>query len=159
MVEGQPGEPRVVITDKLASYTPAIQKVLPRAEHRRHKGLNNRAEYSHLPTRQRERLMRRFKSPDQAQHFLEPLGPINEYFCPKRHLLGAVTYRRELAQRFEARRAIVAWPPNRTTDQAHRTGGGLWSPADSCFLAVSLTIPPPMSVTRVPCSSTGTYIG
>src|SRR5262249_9205047 len=32
VVEGQPGEPRVVITDKLASYTPAIKKVLPRAK-------------------------------------------------------------------------------------------------------------------------------
>jgi hypothetical protein len=34
----------VVITDKLASYPPAVRKVLPTAEHRRHKGLNNRAE-------------------------------------------------------------------------------------------------------------------
>src|SRR5258707_15370821 len=32
--------PRVVITDKLASYPPALRRVLPRAEHRRHKGLN-----------------------------------------------------------------------------------------------------------------------
>ena len=36
--------PRVVITDKLASYVPAIKRVLPRSEHRRHKRLNNRAE-------------------------------------------------------------------------------------------------------------------
>jgi putative transposase len=65
-------EPRVVITDKLASYPPAIRRVLPTAEHRRHKGLNNRAENSHQPTRQRERVMRRFKSPEQAQRFLLP---------------------------------------------------------------------------------------
>jgi putative transposase len=37
-------EPRVVITDKLASYPPALGRVPPRAEHRRHKRLNNRAE-------------------------------------------------------------------------------------------------------------------
>src|SRR5947209_6430188 len=30
-------EPRVVITDKLASYGPAIKRVLPHTEHRRHK--------------------------------------------------------------------------------------------------------------------------
>ena len=36
--------PRVVITDKLASYPPALRRVLPNSEHRRHKGLNNRAE-------------------------------------------------------------------------------------------------------------------
>src|SRR5207302_6016709 len=33
-------EPRVVITDKLASYPPALRRVLPSAEHRRHKRLD-----------------------------------------------------------------------------------------------------------------------
>ena len=41
-----------------------------RIEHRQHKGLNNRAENSHQPTRRRERIMKRFKSPRQAQRFL-----------------------------------------------------------------------------------------
>jgi putative transposase len=31
-------------------------------EHRQHKGLNNRAENSHLPTRRRKSIMKRFKS-------------------------------------------------------------------------------------------------
>jgi len=31
-------EPRVVITDKLASYPRALRRVLPNTEHRRHKG-------------------------------------------------------------------------------------------------------------------------
>jgi putative transposase len=53
-------EPRVVITDKLLSYPPALRHLLPNVDHRRHTGLNNRAENSHQPTRQRERLMRRF---------------------------------------------------------------------------------------------------
>jgi hypothetical protein len=43
---------------------------MPGVEHRRHKGLNNRAENSHRPTRRRERQMKRFKSPRQAQRFL-----------------------------------------------------------------------------------------
>ena len=90
---------RVVVTDKLASYAPAIRKVLPRAEHRAHKGLNNRAENSHQPTRQRERRMRRFKSPEQAQRFLEPFGPIYDHFAPKRHRLSAAVIRQELAER------------------------------------------------------------
>jgi putative transposase len=77
----QPGpEPRVVITDKLASYPPALRRVLPSSEHRRHKGLNNRAENSHQPTRQRERAMRRFKSPEQAQRFLGPFGAMGDHF-------------------------------------------------------------------------------
>jgi putative transposase len=49
-------EPRVVITDKLASYPPAIKRVLPNTQHRRHKGLNNRAENSHQSTRHVVRL-------------------------------------------------------------------------------------------------------
>ena len=63
LVEGHGYQPRVVITDKLASYPPALQRVLPGVEHRRHKGLNNRAEHSHRPTRRRERVRQRFTSP------------------------------------------------------------------------------------------------
>jgi putative transposase len=102
VVEGCPDEPRVAVTDKLGSYGPAIKKVLPRTEHRQHKGLNNRAENSHQPTRQRERAMRRFKSPVQAQLFLEPFGPIREHFCPGRHRLSAGCYREILTTRFAA---------------------------------------------------------
>jgi hypothetical protein len=72
--------PRVIITAKLVSYAAAKREVLPGVEHRQHKGLNNRAENSHQPTRQRERAMRRFKSPDHAQHFLSAFGPILDHF-------------------------------------------------------------------------------
>ena len=60
---------RVIFTDKLASYAVAKRVVMPGVEHRQHKGLNNRAENSHRPTRRRERMMKRFKSPGQAQRF------------------------------------------------------------------------------------------
>ena len=62
--------PRVMITDKLASYAAAKRVVMPGVEHRQHKGLNNRAENSHQPTRRRERVMKRFKSAGQAQRIL-----------------------------------------------------------------------------------------
>jgi putative transposase len=62
--------PRVLITDKLASYEAAKKEITPGVEHRQHKGLNNRAENSHQPTRRRERQMKRFKSAGQAQRFL-----------------------------------------------------------------------------------------
>jgi putative transposase len=42
--------PRVIITDKLASYGAAKREIMPGVEHRQHKGLNNRAENSHQPT-------------------------------------------------------------------------------------------------------------
>jgi putative transposase len=92
--------PRVVITDKLASYESAKREVLPSVEHRRHKGLNNRAENAHQPTRERERRMRRFKSPGHAQRFLAADGPIASHFRPRRHRLSAATYRQTRAERF-----------------------------------------------------------
>ncbi len=50
--------PRVIVTDRLRSYGAAHREVMPSVEHRSHKGLNNRAENSHQPTRQRERAMK-----------------------------------------------------------------------------------------------------
>ncbi len=69
--------PRVMVTDKLASYPAAKKELMPGVEHHRHKSLNNRAENSHQPTRRRERQMKRFKSPGQAQRFLSAHDPIN----------------------------------------------------------------------------------
>src|SRR5215204_6537018 len=68
--------PRVLITAKLGSYAAAKKDVLPSVEHRQHKRLTNRAKNSHHQTRQRERTMRRFKSPGHAQRFLATQGPI-----------------------------------------------------------------------------------
>ena len=72
--------PRVMITDKLASYAVAKRVVMPGVEHRRHKGLNNRAENSHQPTRRRERIMKRFKSAGQAQRFLSVHDQVGNLF-------------------------------------------------------------------------------
>ncbi len=77
--------PRVIVTDKLKSYEAAKKQVMKRVEHRAHKGLNNRAENSHQPTRTRERRMRRFKFPGQAQRFLSAFEPIHNHFHPKHH--------------------------------------------------------------------------
>jgi putative transposase len=107
LVDGYADQPRVVVTDKLASYGPAIRQVLPESEHRKHKGLNNRAENSHQPTRQRERAMRRFKSPTQTQRFLERLGSIREHFCPGRHRLSGSDHRAILRTRFATWRDVT----------------------------------------------------
>ena len=47
--------PKRIVTDKLGSYVAARRKIMPAVEHRSHRGLNNRAENSHLPFRRRER--------------------------------------------------------------------------------------------------------
>jgi putative transposase len=64
LLKGLQYVPRVIITDKLRSYGAAKREILPGVEHRQHKRLNNRAENSHQPTRQREKKMRRFKFSD-----------------------------------------------------------------------------------------------
>jgi putative transposase len=93
--------PRVIITDQLKSYGAAKQDILPSVEHRQHRYLNNRAENSHQPTRQRERRMQRFKSPGHAQRFLSAYDPIAQHFRPRRHLLSAPVYRQEMKRRFQ----------------------------------------------------------
>ncbi len=102
--------PRVVITDTLASDGAAMRAVLPNVEHRRHKGLNNRAEHAHQPTRERERRMRRCKDPGQAQRFLAAYGPIASHFRPRRHRLTAAAYRATRAERFQTWRAVTGTP-------------------------------------------------
>jgi putative transposase len=67
-----------------------------------HKGLNNRAENSHQPTRRRERQMKRFKSPRHPQRFLSAHDQINNLFLLPRHLMPATDYRAERTSAFQA---------------------------------------------------------
>jgi putative transposase len=92
--------PRVVVTDKLRSYGAAHREVMPSVEHRSHKGLNNRAENSHQPTRQRERAMKGFRSTGGAQRFLSAFSGISPHFRPRRHLMTAPDHRAEMSIRF-----------------------------------------------------------
>src|SRR3954470_7476197 len=100
LLKKQGRAPRVMVTDKLRSYG-AAKKIMPGVEHRQHKGLNNRAENSHQPTRRRERQMKRFKSARQAQRFLSAHDQINNLFHLRRDHLPADQYR--------AARAFQAW--------------------------------------------------
>ena len=100
--------PRVLVTDKLASYQVAYREVMPSVHHRQSKYLNNRAENSHQPTRQRERAMKRFTSPGHAQRFLSAFSDISPHFRPRRHLLSAADYRQVMADRFAVWNEITA---------------------------------------------------
>jgi putative transposase len=99
--------PRVLITDKLKSYGSAKRELLPGVDHRQHRYLNNRAENSHQPSRQRERRMQGFKSPGHAQRFLSASGPIAQHFRPRRPRLPTRKYRQEMAQRFQVWQEIT----------------------------------------------------
>src|SRR5258708_12380412 len=80
LLKRQARPPRVMITDKLASYGAARGEGMPSVEHRKHKGLNNPAENSPQPTRRRERQMKRFKSATHTQPFLSPHHQTNNPF-------------------------------------------------------------------------------
>ena len=99
--------PRVLITDKLKSYSAAKAEVMPGVEHLQQKYQNNRAENSHQPTRLRERVMRRFKSAGHAQRFLSAFGIITSHFRPGRHLCTAGVYREMMKRRFAAWEQVV----------------------------------------------------
>src|SRR3984957_18652689 len=109
--------PRVMITDKLRSYGAARAKMGLRVNHRQHKGLNNRAENSHQPTRRRERIMKRFKSAWQAQRFLSVHDQVaNLFHIPYPNSVTADFRRASREQAFAAWREIsktgaTAWPP------------------------------------------------
>ncbi len=60
---------------------------MPAIEHGSHKGLNNRAENSHLPLRKRERVMQGFRSVGGLQQFISVFSAVRNHFVPshKKH--------------------------------------------------------------------------
>jgi putative transposase len=101
LLKKQGRSPRVMVTDKLRSYGAAKKEIMPGVEHRQHKGLNNRAENSHQPTRRRERQMKRFKSARHVQRFVSIHDPIANLFHFPRNQLTAADYRAARSQAFE----------------------------------------------------------
>lgn len=112
--------PRKIVTDQLRSY-PAAKAEIPELANVKHvfvkaaARLNNRAENSHQPTRERERRMRGFRDPEPTQKFLSTYGPIRQHFALKRHQLRASAYRKQLAAQFEAWRKFTDTTRNPST--------------------------------------------
>ena len=107
LLKGQGAAPRLMITDKLRSYSAAHREMMPSVMHSTEQYDNNRAELSHQPTRQRERQMRRFKSAGQAQRFLSVQGEVCNLFRLGRHLTRAVHYRAFRSRAFTEWRQIA----------------------------------------------------
>jgi putative transposase len=83
--------PKRLITDKLGSYAAARRQIMPAVEHRSHRGLNNRAENSHLPLRRRERVMLGFRSPGGLQRFVSIFSAVRNLFVPPRSRRSALS--------------------------------------------------------------------
>jgi putative transposase len=84
LMKKQGTAPKRIITDKLPSYGAARREIMPGVEHRSHKGLNNRAENSHLPLRKRERMMQGFQSVGGLQRFTSVFSAVRNLSVPPR---------------------------------------------------------------------------
>lgn len=93
LLKGQCASPRRIVTHKLKSYSAALHEIMPAVSHCSDLYANNRAEVSHEPTRQRERLMRGFTSIEHAQRFLTVHAEVGNLFRIGRHLMKAHNYR------------------------------------------------------------------
>jgi putative transposase len=103
--------PRRIITDKLPSYGAARRQVMPRVEHRSHKGLNNRAENSHLPLRKRERMMQGFRSVGGLQRFTSVFSAVRNLFVPphsRRSALATHLHRLQAMAGWKAAAGVLA---------------------------------------------------
>lgn len=73
--------PRVIVTDKLKSYNKPIKYMCAKTKHRSHKGLNNRGENAHQPTRRKEKCLIKFKSTHGVQRLLSLMGKVRNIFA------------------------------------------------------------------------------
>ncbi len=92
--------PDAFVTDKLQSYGAALKDMGLTKHHDFSGRKNNRAENSHLPVRQRERRMQRFKSARSAQRFLSTNATVYNAFNVQRHLISRKTLRQFRNQAF-----------------------------------------------------------
>ena len=100
--------PDAFITDKLPSYGAALNYLGLLKRHDFGGRKNNRAENSHLPVRQRERRMQRFKSPGSAQRFVSTHAAIYNTFYTQRHLISRCSLRQFRAEAMEQWRDLTA---------------------------------------------------
>jgi transposase-like protein len=94
--------PTVIVTDRLRSYSAALQLIGFPGRHEQSLRANNRAENSHQPVRRRERKMQGFKSPASAQRFVAIHATVHNTFNVQRHLIRRATLRRFRAEAHQA---------------------------------------------------------
>ena len=102
LMKKQGRAPKRFITDKLRSYGATKREIAPGVEHRSHKGLNNRAENSHLPFRKRERAMQGYRSPGNLQRFVSIHSAIRNCFSVPACRRSALTIRDHRLEAFDA---------------------------------------------------------
>ena len=97
------GSPHTITTDGLASYRAAMKELGNADKQAIGRWANNRVENSHLPFRQRERVMLRFRQMKSLQKFASVHANLHNHFNQERHLVSR--------QEYKARRsaALAEW--------------------------------------------------
>ncbi|MEH6497713.1 MAG: DDE-type integrase/transposase/recombinase [Pseudomonas marincola] len=78
--------PKVIVADRLRSYRAAMKIFGNESRQETRQWLNNRAENSHQPFRQRERAMIKFRSTKSLQKFVSIHSSVHNHFNLERHL-------------------------------------------------------------------------
>ena len=89
------GSPKIITTDKLASYRAAFREIGVAERQLCGGRTNNRCENSHLPFRRRERAMQKFKNCATLQRFTSLHSQIYNHFNHERHLKNRRTYKQK----------------------------------------------------------------
>ena len=89
------GLPKLITTDKLASYSAAFRKIGVAERQLCDGRTNNRCENSHPPFRRRERAMQKFKSCATLQRFASLHSPTYNHFNHERHLETRQAYKQK----------------------------------------------------------------
>jgi len=80
------GRPKIIVTDRLASYRSAMKSIGNAASQECRRWLDNRAENSHQPFRRRERAMAKFRNFKSLHKFAAVHASIHNHFNSDRHL-------------------------------------------------------------------------
>ena len=94
------GAPAAITTDGLRSYRAAMTDLGCEAKQEIGRWANNRVENSHLPFRQRERAMLRFRQMKTLQKFASVHASLHNHFNQERHLTDRKTYKERRSAAF-----------------------------------------------------------
>ena len=100
--------PDVIVTDGLASYGAALKEIGAADRQETGRWLNNRAENSHLPFRQRERAMLRFRRMRSLQKFASVHASVYNHFNQERSLSTRPNFKLNRAVALDEWRGLCA---------------------------------------------------
>jgi putative transposase len=102
------GRPRIIVTDRLRTYSAAMNEIGVADRHETGGRLNNRAENSHQPFRRRERAMQRFRTMRTLQKFSSVHDQVRNHFNLERHLVTRQVYKQRRLIALAEWRALAA---------------------------------------------------